>query len=107
MITEETEKVISGLEKKHFKGAREAIAEVMAIDKERREAQTQLDRNLSDAKKLAAEIGGLMKQGRKDEAEAIKAQVAALKETNAALEQKKADAEQALTAASLGTGKEI
>ncbi len=98
MITEETEKVISGLEKKHFKGAREAIAEVMAIDKERREAQTQLDRNLSDAKKLAAEIGGLMKQGRKDEAEAIKAQVAALKETNAALEQKKADAEQALTA---------
>ena len=98
MITEETEKVISGLEKKHFKGAREAIAEVMAIDKERREAQTLLDRNLSDAKKLAAEIGGLMKQGRKDEAEAIKAQVAALKETNAALEQKKADAEQALTA---------
>ena len=98
MITEETEKVISGLEKKHFKGAREAIAEVMAIDKERREAQTQLDRNLSDAKKLAAEIGGMMKQGRKDEAEAIKAQVAALKETNAALEQKKADAEQALTA---------
>ena len=98
MITEETEKVISGLEKKHFKGASEAIAEVMAIDKERREAQTQLDRNLSDAKKLAAEIGGLMKQGRKDEAEAIKAQVAALKETNAALEQKKADAEQALTA---------
>lgn len=98
MITEETEKVISGLEKKHFKGAREAIAEVMAIDKERREAQTLLDRNLSDAKKLAAEIGGLMKQGRKDEAGAIKAQVAALKETNAALEQKKADAEQALTA---------
>ncbi len=98
MITEETEKVISGLEKKHFCGAREAIAEVIDIDKERRETQTQLDKNLADAKKLATEIGGLMKQGRKDEAENIKAQVAALKETNAALEQKKADAEQALTA---------
>lgn len=98
MITEETERVISGLEKKHFNGAREAIAEVMAIDKERRETQTQLDRNLSDAKKLAAEIGGLMKQGKKDEAEAIKAQVAALKETNTALEQKKAAAEQTLNA---------
>ena len=98
MITEETERVISGLEKKRFNGAREAIAEVMAIDKERREAQTQLDRNLSDAKKLAAEIGGLMKQGKRDEAEAIKAQVAAMKETNAALEQKKAAAEQALNA---------
>ena len=98
MITEETEKVISGLEKKHFSGAREAIAEVIDIDKERRETQTQLDKNLADAKKLATEIGGLMKQGRKDEAENIKAQVAALKETNAALEQKKADAEQALTA---------
>ena len=98
MITEETERVISGLEKKHFEGAREAIAEVMAIDRERRETQTQLDRNLSDAKKLAAEIGGLMKQGKRDEAEAVKSKVAALKETNAALERKKTEAERALTA---------
>ena len=61
LITEETERVIAGLEKKRFAGAREAIAEVMETDKKRRAAQTQLDKNLSDARKLAGEIGALMK----------------------------------------------
>ncbi len=97
LITEDTERVICGLEKKRFKGAREAVAQVMETDKQRREAQTALDKNLSDAKKLAAEIGALMKQGKKDEAEAVKAKVAALKEEGKALEQQKADAEANLT----------
>ena len=69
LIIEDTERVIRGLEKKHFAGAREAIDQVIATDKIRRESQMQLDQNLSEAKKLAAEIGGLMKQGRRDEAE--------------------------------------
>ncbi len=98
LITEETEKVIAGLEKKHFKGAKEAIDQVIAIDRQRREAQQELDSNLSAAKKLAAEIGGLMKQGKKDEAEGVKAQVAELKETNKALEEKKAKAEEDMKA---------
>ena len=97
-ITEETERVISGLEKKHFPDARKAIEQVMSIDRQRREAQTLLDRNLAEAKKLAAEIGGLMKQGKKDEADIVKKQVATLKEANAALERQKVEAEQALTA---------
>ena len=87
LITEQTERVIAGLEKKHFAGAREAVAEVMAIDKRRRESQQQLDANLSEAKKMAAQIGALMKQGKKDEAEAIKAQVAQMKDTNKQLEE--------------------
>ena len=97
LINEQTERVIRGLEKKHFDGAREAIDEVMAIDKTRREAQTALDRNLSEAKKLAAEIGGLMKQGKKDEAEGIKAQVSELKQAGEALKAKMEEAEQLLT----------
>ena len=97
LITEETERVIKGLEKKHFNGAKEAIEEVMATDKKRREAQTELDANLAAAKKLAAEIGGLMKQGKKEEADVVKAQVAQLKEQSKALEEKKAEAEQELT----------
>ena len=92
LITEQTERVIAGLEKKHFAGAREAIAEVMEIDKQRRAAQTQLDKNLADAKKLAAEIGALMKQGKKEEAEEVKAKVAELKSVNETL---KNDMEQA------------
>ena len=97
LITEQTELVIKGLEKKHFTGAKEAIAEVIATDKKRRETQTTLDQNLSEAKKLAAEIGGLMKQGKKEEADAIKAKVSQLKETNEALKQQMDSAEKELT----------
>ena len=93
LITEETDRVLKGLEKKHFKGASEAIAQVIDTDRKRREAQTQLDKNLAEAKKMAAEIGGLMKQGKKEEAEAVKARVAQLKETNKALEEQKATAQ--------------
>ncbi len=96
LITEETERVIAGLEKKRFKGAREAIDGVISVDKARRQAQTELDLNLAAAKKLAGEIGMLMKQGKKDEAEAIKAQVATIKEACKELEEKKATAEQEL-----------
>lgn len=93
LITEEKERVIKGLGKKNFPNACEAIQEVIDTDKKRREAQTELDKNLSEAKKMAAEIGGLMKKGQKEEAEQIKAKVAALKETNKLLEEKKGEAE--------------
>lgn len=96
LITEETERVIRGLEKKHFVGARESVQDVLNTDKQRREAQTALDKNLSEAKKLAAEIGALMKQGKKEEAEAVKAQVAVLKEAARTLEQQKEEAEKKL-----------
>ena len=93
LINEETDRVIRGLEKKHFAGAKEAIENVIATDKKRRETQAALDQNLAQAKKMASEIGAMMKQGKKNEAEAIKAQVAALKETSKKLEEAKAEAE--------------
>ena len=79
LISEETERVIKGLEKKHFNGARETIENVLAIDKRRRDAQQKLDKNKQQANLLAKEIGSLMKNGQKDQAESIKAQVAELK----------------------------
>ena len=87
LITEQTERVIKGLEKKHFGNAAETIEQVIALDKKRRAAQTTLDKNLAEAKQLAARIGALMKEGKREEAEAVKAEVAALKATNAALEE--------------------
>ena len=98
LITEETERVIKGLQKKHFKGAEGAVEKAIAIDKMRRDAQTKLDATLAESKRYAAEIGKLMKAGQKAEAEAAKAEVAKLKATAAALEQQKAEAETALTA---------
>ena len=97
LITEETDRVIRGLEKKHFSGAKETIERVIEIDWVRRQSQTQLDQNLSEAKRLAAEIGGLMKQGQRDKAEVVKRQVAELKEVNKALEAQKEQAEKDLT----------
>ena len=97
LINERTEWVIKGLEKKHFSGAKEAIENVLATDKKRREAQTQLDINLSESKKLAAQIGALMKQGKKEEAESIKTEVARLKDTNKALQEAMDRAQQELT----------
>ena len=97
LITEETDRVIRGLEKKHFKGAKEAIDQVLAVDKKRRESQQELDKNLADAKKMAAQIGSLMKEGKKAEAEAIKNQVSAMKETNKQLETAMSEAQEEMT----------
>lgn len=87
LISEETERVVKGLEKKHFQGAREAVEKVLEYDKLRREAQQKLDANKQQQKQLSAQIGGLMKQGKKDEAEGIKAQVAELKSADKAVQE--------------------
>ena len=86
-ITENTEKVISGLEKKHFAGAREAIAQVLEIDAKRRNAQNELDKNLAEVNATSKTIGMLMKQGKKEEAEAAKAHVAEVKEVSKGLQE--------------------
>lgn len=97
LISEETERVIKGLEKKHFKGAKEAIDNVLEADKRRKEAQAKSDKNKQEAKQMAAQIGALMKQGKKDEVEEIKAKVAELKQADKALEEEMTAAENELT----------
>lgn len=97
LITEETERVLRGLEKKHFNGAKEAIDNVLAIDKRRRETQQLSDKTKQEAKQLAAQIGMLMKQGKKEEAEEAKAKVATLKQTDKELQEALDSAEKELT----------
>ena len=97
LINEETDRVIRGLEKKHFQGAAEAIAAVQATDKRRREAQQQLDNLLAESKKKAAEIGALMKQGLREQADQAKAAVATLKEKAKDLEAVMDEAQRQLT----------
>lgn len=96
VITEETSKVISGLKKKHFAGAEEAVQKAIELDKKRRETQTKLDSILAESKKYASQIGLLMKQGKADEANKAKAEVTLLKEkaNNLSIEMK--ETEQAL-----------
>ena len=90
-ISQETEKVLKGWEKKHFKNAKETIEKVLELDKARRSAQQELDNVLAQNKQLAAKIGQLMKSQAVDEANAVKAEVAELK-TKAAELQARMDA---------------
>ena len=96
LISEKTEQVIAGLEKKHFEGAREAVERAIDLDRTRRETQTMLDGMLAESKQYAAQIGTLMKQGKREEAEAAKAEVAKLKEQSNVLQQKMKDTEDEL-----------
>ena len=79
LISEETERVIKGLEKKHFDNAKETIEKVLEYDRMRREYQQKLDSNKQQQNLLSKQIGGLMKEGKKDEANEIKNKVAELK----------------------------
>ena len=53
------------------------VDEVIELDKRNREIKQEVEVLRSDRNRLSKEIGGLMKQGKKEEAEAVKAQVAA------------------------------
>ena len=91
-ITEDTDKAVRALEKKHFKHAKEAIAEVIRLNDKRKAAQAQLDNNLAEINATSKSIGALMKEGKTAEADAAKAAVAKIKEANKALEEAKATA---------------
>ncbi|MBR5833232.1 MAG: serine--tRNA ligase [Bacteroidales bacterium] len=85
LLRENPEFVITKLAKKNF-DAKEIVAKINDLDQNRRALQTELDACLAEQKKKAAQIGGLMKEGKKEEAEAVKAEVAALKARSAEIE---------------------
>lgn len=78
-IRENKDLVINGLKKRNFKEL-ELVEEAIALDEQRRLIQTKLDNALAESNKLSKEIGALMKEGKKQEAEQAKAQTADLKE---------------------------
>ena len=92
VITEQRDEVIRRLAVKHF-DATEIIDRIIALDKTRRTSQTALDANLTTVHRLSKQIGGMMKEGRRAEADEAKAEVTRLKETNRELESKKDEAE--------------
>ena len=78
-IRENKDLVINGLKKRNFKEL-ELVEEAISLDENRRLVQTKLDNALAESNKLSKEIGTLMKEGKKQEAEVAKAQTADLKE---------------------------
>ena len=95
-INENPEHVIERLAVKHFDG-REPIMRVVELDKERRAAQKQRDDNAAVLNKMASQIGALMKQGQRDEAEKVKAEVAAIKATNKEIDDRMTAAQHEIT----------
>ncbi|WP_080903729.1 serine--tRNA ligase [Parabacteroides sp. Marseille-P3160] len=97
VITENPEEVIRRLAIKHFDG-KAVIGQIIELDKIRRDSQSLLDANLAGLNQASKEIGRLMKEGRKEEAETARNKVAAMKEGNKALEEAKHNAEEGMHA---------
>ena len=86
-IRENQELVIERLKKRNL-DATEMINEVIKLDVERRQTQTELDNTLAESNALSKEIGMLYQSGKAEEANAIKDKTAQLKEDSKALNDK-------------------
>jgi seryl-tRNA synthetase len=93
-IRDNKDHILGGLAKRN-KDFSAQIDEIIALDEVRRKTQNDLDNNLAEANKLSREIGDLFKAGKKDEADGMKASVAALKEAAKVLEVTLTETEQA------------
>ena len=78
-IRDNKENVIRSLEKRRFNRASEIIDEVIALDDQRKNTQSEHDQVLAESNSLSKQIGLLMREGKKQEAEEVKGKTATLK----------------------------
>ncbi|TGE19334.1 serine--tRNA ligase [Hymenobacter elongatus] len=96
VLRENTELVLAGLAKKHYKTAEADVAAILELDQRRKQLQTDHDQAQAEANDLARQIGGLMKSGDKAGAETLKARTATLKQHTKAHSEELAQVEEAL-----------
>ena len=77
-LRDDPQGVVEKLKIKNF-DAKPIVDRILELDVLRRNLQTESDELLARQKQIAARIGGLMKEGRKEEAEVAKAETAELK----------------------------
>ena len=92
LLRQNKELVLAGLKKKNFKEP-ELVDAIIALDEQRRRVQVESDELASKVNAASKNIGQLMGQGKKEEAEQLKAEVAQYKEKTKELTQKLADLE--------------
>ena len=80
LLRENPQEVIDRLKIKNF-DATELVAEIRELDSENRNLKKKIDDNLMAQNQGAKKIGQLFKEGKRDEAEALKAEMATLKES--------------------------
>ena len=97
VIREDKQRIINGLRKRNWSEAQLGVLEqITRFDDDRRSGQKELDDTLAEQNRLAKQIGALMGQGKKDEADTLKTQVAALKEKSKLLEDRQRQTDQEL-----------
>jgi len=87
LIREKREFIIERLKVKNFE-AEEIINRILKLDSSRREIQSKTDTLQGDMNRISKEIGSLMKDGKRDEADASKEETYSLKEEIKALSDK-------------------
>ena len=93
-IREQKEQVLEGLRVRNYNETQlKVIDDILDLDDKRRSTKTALDNLLAEANRISREIGQLMQQGRKEEAETLKSQVSALKDNSKQLDTALAEAE--------------
>ena len=96
-INANKDRVIEGLKVRNFSEEdTKIINEILDVDQKRKSAQAELDELLAKNNKLSKEIGGLFKQGKREEAESMKAEVAKIKEQTTVLQDTMNNAKQQL-----------
>lgn len=89
VIREDKQRIINGLRKRNWTAQDlKVIDKILKTDDDRRANQKELDDTLAEQNRLAKQIGALMGQGKKEEAEILKAQVAELKARTKTLEER-------------------
>ena len=84
-LKEQKERVLEGLKKRNFKDL-ELVDNAISLDEMRKKIQFELDSQLAEINKISKEIGILMKEGKKEEAEAAKSKTAQYKESSKELQ---------------------
>ncbi|WP_373520283.1 serine--tRNA ligase [Aquiflexum sp.] len=85
-IRDNFETVLQGLHKRNFAKAETILLQVLEIDKNRKETQAQRDNLQAESNTISRQIGALMKEGEKEEAEKIKFRTSEIKEQIKTLE---------------------
>lgn len=86
-IRENRDKVIAALRKRNLRDAEALVDAALTHDKERRRKQVARDEANAELNALSARIGGLMKEGKKAEAEELRVTISGKKEAIKALEE--------------------
>ncbi len=78
-LRENTEKALAGLAKRN-KDFSATIQSIISVDESRRKLQNELDNLLAESNKISKTIGDLFKEGKREEADGMKARTSEIKE---------------------------